>query len=102
MVHVLLLAWLVTFYDADKACTGKSPGHPAYGITRSGYRVREGVTVACDKSLLGKHVWIEGLGLRMCDDTGRLVRGKHVDVYVRSHAEAVKLGRQKRRVEVLR
>lgn len=101
MPLLLAVTWLVTFYDADAACTGKRPGHPAYGITRSGRMVQEGVTAACDRKLLGRTVWIEGLGPRRCDDTGRLVRGRHVDVYVRSHGEALRLGRQKRMVAVL-
>lgn len=95
------MTWLITFYCVCLLCCGKTPRHPAYGITRSGNRVEVGVTVACDERLLGRAVWIEGMGVRFCDDTGRLVRGRHIDVYVKSHAEGVRRGRQKRVVRVL-
>lgn len=94
-------AWLITFYCLCLICTGKSPHRHGYGITRSGRYAEVDVTVACDRSLLGRMVWIEGVGVRVCDDTGRLVVGQHIDVYVKTHAEAVALGRKLRQVEVL-
>lgn len=97
----MLAIWLITAYDSDFACTGKHPWHAAYGVTASGRRVRAGVTVACDRALLGRRILIEGIGVRRCDDTGRLVVGHHVDVYVSGHAEAKMLGRRWRRVVVL-
>lgn len=93
--------WLITFFCACWICCGKHPGDPAYGITASGRRAYQGLTVACDRALLGRTVWIEGLGDRRCDDTGRLVTGRHIDVYVIRHEDAVRLGRQRRRVGVL-
>lgn len=97
----MLHTWLITFYCACLLCCGKAPHDRAYGITASGRRAYQGLTVACDRKLLGRTVWIEGLGDRRCDDTGRLVTGRHIDVYVVRHDDAVRLGRQKRRVGVL-
>lgn len=96
-----MMRWLLTFYCACILCTGKTPHQHGYGITASGHRAYQGLTVACDRKLLRREVWIEGLGLRRCDDTGRLVTGRHIDVYVIRHSDAVALGRQKRRVGVL-
>lgn len=100
-MHAALAVWVITFYCSDFICTGKNPSHRAYGITASGHRAYQGLTVACDRALLGKTVWIEGLGDRRCDDTGRLVTGRHIDVYVVHHEDAVRQGRQKRRVGVI-
>jgi 3D (Asp-Asp-Asp) domain-containing protein len=96
-----MIRWLITWYCACWICCGKMPGHPAYGITASGRQAYSGLTVACDKRLLGRTVWIEGMGDRRCDDTGRLIRGRHIDVYVLRHEDAVRLGRQKRKVGVI-
>lgn len=96
-----MMKWLITFYCACLICTGKHPGESGYGITASGRAVHEMVTVACTPALLGRRILIEGIGVRRCDDTGRLVVGHHVDVYVSGHAEAKRLGRRWRRVVVL-
>lgn len=97
----MLHTWLITFFCACVLCCGKPRTHPAYGITASGHQAYQGLTVACDRKLLHREVWIEGLGTRRCDDTGRLIHGRHLDVYVLDHAEATRLGRQKRRVGLL-
>ena len=39
----------VTAYTAGPESTGKTPDHPAYGITASGAHVKEGVTIACHR-----------------------------------------------------
>ena len=39
----------ITYYTAGAESTGKTPGHPAYGIT-SGTTVKEGQTIAADWS----------------------------------------------------
>ena len=68
---------------AGPESTGKSPGHPAYGITRSGTTVEEGRTVAADWDILpeGTKVYIDGIGERIVEDTGGLI-GECIDVYV--------------------
>ena len=38
----------ITYYTAGPESTGKTPDHPAYGITRSGAVVEEGRTIAAD------------------------------------------------------
>jgi 3D (Asp-Asp-Asp) domain-containing protein len=84
----------VTFYDTCIDCCGKAPDHPAYGITASGAKVRYGVTVAVDPSIipLGSYIYIEGLGYFVAQDTGGLVKGKVIDVYVPDHQTGVDLG----------
>lgn len=86
----------VTAYTAGPESTGKTPGHPAYGITASGARVREGVTAACPPELpFGTRVHIEGVGERVCLDRGGAIKGRRLDVYIADRSEALRFGRKK-------
>lgn len=87
----------ITYYTAGPESTGKSPGHPAYGITKSGTTVKEGQTIAADWSVLpaGTKVYIEGIGERIVEDTGGLIVDKCIDVYVEDVDLARQLGRHK-------
>lgn len=91
-----------TAYTAGYESTGKTPDHPAYGITASGRKVSEGM-IAADTSVLpfGTKVWIEGLGVFVVEDTGGDIKGNRIDIYMNDLDEAVKFGRQERRVIVL-
>lgn len=82
-------AWFkATYYDAGYLSTGKQPGDPLYGITRSGRPVQEGITVAVDPTVIPLGSWIEiqypdgRIEKRRADDTGGLVKGRHIDIYV--------------------
>lgn len=90
-------------------CTWK-PGHTNYGITASGKRATEGVTVAADWSVLpkGTKIYIEGIGIREVQDTGNLVKGNVIDVFVGdpqvdrgSQSRAKSFGRQVRKVWII-
>lgn len=75
--------WTITFYNANVESTGKRPGTSGYGVTASGAKVQDGVTVSCPKTIkLGTKVQIDGIGTRTCQDRGGGVNGKHLDVYV--------------------
>jgi len=90
--------FIITFYCAcSTVCTR------GLGVTAAGVRPVEGWTVACDPSVLpiGSIVRIEGLGERMCQDTGSAIRGRHVDVYVDDHAQARRLGKKRLQLEIL-
>ena len=87
----------LTAYTAHVASTGKSEGHPAYGITASGSKVQEGRTIAVDPKVIpiGWWVYIEGIGLRRAEDTGGAIKGNKIDVYYESESYAKKFGRKK-------
>lgn len=74
-----------TGYTAGEESTGKKPGHPQYGITFSGVKVRraEVSTVAADTSVLpiGTLLYIPGYGYGVVADTGSAIKGKHIDLY---------------------
>ncbi len=84
-----------TAYCACKICTGKTPDHPAYGITASGEKVRPGV-IAVDPTVipLGTRLWVEGYGEALAADTGGAIRGRKIDVYFPSHQQALEWGRK--------
>ncbi|NDI37078.1 3D domain-containing protein [Chengkuizengella sediminis] len=73
----------LTAYDAGLKSTGKSKGHPQFGITYTGTTVKEGHTVAVDPNVipLGWWIYIEGYGFRRAEDIGSAVKGKKVDIY---------------------
>lgn len=81
----------VTFYDPCVKCCGKSDG-----ITASGLKVTPYVTVAVDPDVipLGSDVLVDyGDGvIHYCraDDTGP--KGKHIDLSVTTHQEAMEYG----------
>ena len=69
----------LTSYTA--ATCGKSPGHPTYGITRLGWKMRRGI-VAVDPAVIGllSRVYVSGYGRGVAADTGGLIIGRHVDL----------------------
>jgi 3D (Asp-Asp-Asp) domain-containing protein len=96
--------WDVTFYCPCPTCCGKNSPHVGgHGLTASGKPPVEGMTVAADWKLLpkGSRIDIEGLGERQVMDTGSGVKGRHVDVFMKNHEEAKKMGRLKRKVKRL-
>ena len=61
------------------------------GVTASGAPTKVGTTIGVDPSVipLGTTVYMEGLGFRVAQDTGSAVGGKHIDVLVSTHSEAL-------------
>ncbi|AJY77788.1 hypothetical protein VN24_16275 [Paenibacillus beijingensis] len=74
-----------TGYTAGVESTGKRPGHPLYGITYSGVKVKraEVSTVAADTSVfpIGTLLYIPGYGYGIVADTGSAIKGKRIDLY---------------------
>src|SRR5690606_17814205 len=91
-----------TAYTNGPESTGKRPGHPAYGITRSGLPTRPGV-VAVDPDVipLGSIVYVEGYGIAVALDTGSAIRGYRVDVWFEALDDALAWGRREVWVGVL-
>ena len=82
-------------YTAGPGCTGKSPGHPLYGITASGRRVEHGI-VAVDPRVipLGTRLYVEGYGFALAADTGSAIRGYKIDLFMYDLADAIRFGRR--------
>nr|WP_245596156.1 3D domain-containing protein [Paenibacillus taiwanensis] len=76
---------VATGYTAGIESTGKKPGHPEYGITYSGVKVRRDYvsTIAADLSVfpLGTILYIPGYGYGIVADIGSKIKGKKLDLY---------------------
>lgn len=89
---------LLTHYCICKKCCGKTPEHPAYGITASGREAEPYISVAVDPKVipLGSTVWLvyeDGRTVECrADDTGGAIKGSRIDLCVPSHSEALQLG----------
>ena len=96
-------SYKITAYTAGYESTGKTPEHPAYGITASGAEVKEGITVASDWEVLpvGSKVYIEDVGFRWVEDRGGAVKGQHIDIYIEDLTQALEWGVQEKRVYLL-
>lgn len=86
--------FLLTAYAISPRDTGKQPDSPEYGITYSGTRAKPGRTVAVDPHIIpiGTMLWIEGIGIRYAEDIGGAIKGKHIDVLMRSDDDALRFG----------
>ncbi|KEO83619.1 3D domain-containing protein [Tumebacillus flagellatus] len=87
----------LTAYTAGFESTGKHPGDPGYGVTASGKVVRDQQTIAVDPSVipLGTKVYIEGIGVRVAEDTGGAIIGNRIDVYMSDLSAAIQFGYKK-------
>lgn len=65
--------------------------------TATGVTPQAGVTVAVDPNIipLGTKLYIEGLGVRIAQDTGGAIKGNKMDVFVNTTSEALQLGVKK-------
>jgi 3D (Asp-Asp-Asp) domain-containing protein len=82
----------VSAYCPCEICCGPY----ADGITSSGERAIEGITIAADPNVLpeGSEVYIEGIGHRIVQDTGGAIKGNKLDLFFNSHQDALNFGRQ--------
>ena len=95
--------YIITAYCACYDCCGKNPTDKGYGITASGVKAQQGVSVAADISILpfGTKICIDGVGERIVQDTGSAIKGKKIDLYFENHQEAWDFGRQTKQVKIL-
>ncbi len=86
--YTKVLDMRATAYTASYKDTGKSPGHPEFGITATGMRARVGV-IAVDPRVipLGTKVYVEvagntpDYGIAIAGDTGGAIKGDLIDLY---------------------
>lgn len=107
LAYSKVLTLTATAYDASSC--GKSPSHPAYGITATGRRAGYGV-VAVDPNVipLGSRLYIESsdgsyvYGTAVAADTGGKIKGNRIDLCFDTNAEALRFGRKNVKVYVLK
>lgn len=101
---VLVGVFEITAYDKDYECTGKRPGDKGYGITAIGAKAKVNHTIAADWDVLpaGTIVKIDGIDVYLTvEDRGSAVKGNTIDLFLETHQEAIKWGRQERKVWVI-
>lgn len=82
--------------------SGPLRGRPKpVGITASGVRAKAG-TIAADTSLFpfGTVMYVPGYGYGRVEDRGGDIRGRHIDLHFRSHADAMAWGHARKNVKV--
>ncbi|MFD0590790.1 3D domain-containing protein [Paenibacillus sp. GCM10027627] len=102
-----LIEVVATGYTAGVESTGKRPGHPGYGITYSGVKVRRDQvsTIAADPKIfpIGTLLFIPGYGYGVVADTGSAIKGNRIDLYFETIKEVYsQWGKRKVNVQVLR
>ena len=91
--------WLVPYYKS-----GPNKGkRKVVGITSDGTKAKKGV-IAADISIYpyGTKMYIPGYGWGVVHDTGSAIKGNHIDIFFPSHKEAMKWGRKKLWVTVIK
>ena len=89
--------YVITAYCPCVKCCGKIDG-----ITASGVKAVEGVTVAMDKSIpFGTKIYIDGVGERIVQDRGGAIKGNRIDLFFNDHQSALNFGRQTREVFII-
>ena len=88
----------LTAYCACKKCCGKTDG-----ITASGVKAKEGVTIAADTRVLpfGTKVCIGGHEYTV-QDRGGAIKGNKIDIYFDSHQKALEFGVQYKEIFIVK
>lgn len=97
-----------TAYTASFKDTGKSPGDPGFGITRSGMKARKGL-IAVDPRVipLGTKVYVEvagntpDYGYAVAADTGGAIKGNLIDLYFDDHKTVEGWGHKRVKVYIV-
>lgn len=97
-----------TAYTASYKDTGKHPGHPLFGITATGARVKKGIIAVDPKVIpLGTRVYVEFVGktpdygYAVAADVGGAIKGNKIDLYYDSQDYVDSFGVKKVRVYIL-
>lgn len=92
------------FYVTATAYTASCNG--CSGVTATGFNLRanpDAKVIAVDPSVipLGSKVYVEGYGYAIAADTGGSVKGKRIDVFFASKADAYRWGKRKVKIKIL-
>ena len=74
------------------------------GQTASGTKAKPGRTIAADTGVFpfGTKMKIPGYGWGVVEDRGGAIQGNRIDLFFRTHKQALEWGRQQVRVEIVR
>ena len=94
--------WKRTWYGKPVFAYGANKGkRKKVGVTASGTDAKVG-TLAADTSRypFGTMMYIPGYGYGRVEDRGGAIKGDHIDLFFKTHKEALEWGRQQRQVRV--
>ena len=85
------------------AMTAYTQYHSPPQRTASGTMPATGRTVAVDPTVipLGTKLHIEGIGVRIAEDTGRKIKGRKLDLFLSSMNDCTRFGVRSRQVDIL-
>lgn len=89
---------------SDRTMQVEATAYTGGGITATGINLNDNSKViAVDPSVipLGSRVLIDGYGEYIAGDTGGVINGNIIDVYVASHSEAISFGRRALTIHIL-
>ncbi len=97
-----------TAYTASLKDTGKAPGHPLFGITATGIKVKKGI-IAVDPRVIPLYtrVYVEipgstpDYGYAIAADVGGAIKGNKIDLYYDSQDYVDRFGVKKVKVYIL-
>ena len=92
--------------EAEDMENFKATAYCITGITKSGVPVAPGHVAADPKIIpLGSMIYVESplmSGIYQVTDTGRLIKGKIIDVFIPSYKRSIEFGRRNVKIKVLR
>lgn len=94
--------WKRNWYGKTVVASGAYKGAPKkVGITASGLKARKG-TIAADTTRypFGTVMYIPGYGYGRVEDRGSAIKGEKIDLFFKSHKDALRWGRQTHRVRI--
>jgi len=90
----------LTAYAACPKCCGYKRVYLTKMQTKADYR-RRIVAVDPRHIRLGSRIYIKGYGYYRAEDTGRLVKGHHIDILMKSYWQAKQFGKQQGKVVIV-
>lgn len=94
--------WRFNWFGKPVISSGPNAGKPkAVGVSASGLRARRG-TLAADTRIfpMGTVMHIPGYGWGRVEDRGSAIQGRKIDLFMPTHAEALRWGRRSVQVRV--
>ncbi len=94
--------WERNWYGRAVYSSGPNKGKKkAVGITASGTRARVG-TIAADTSRypFGTIIYVPGYGYGKVEDIGGGIKGNHIDLFFRTHKQAMQWGKKKVKAQI--
>ena len=95
--------WKRNWYFRPVVASGPNEGKPKkVGQTASGRKAKPHETIAADTAYypLGTVIYVPGWGYGKVEDRGGAIKGDHIDLFFKSHQQALNWGRRTKSVKI--